>query len=158
MPQSYYLPVKYGPISIGQEVEAFREICYQFGYGRTITVMYACDELDHNGVVLSEEKILVVKDWIIDEWEDRVILDQHSPKLDMFKTLNEVDGVNIAIMPDQYDCGLKSSCHYLYDKLNQLVQLASFGRVWIVEVEILEQRESYGFKTERYFSAINKIS
>jgi len=149
MAQSYYLPVKYGPISVGQEVGA----SYQFGFGRTITVMYSCDQLDHNDVVLSEEKILVVDDWIRTQWEDKILLDEHTPNLDMFKTLNEVDGIDIEIMPDQYDCGLKSSCQYLYDKLNQLVQLGSRGRVWIVEVEILEQRESFGFKTERYFSA-----
>lgn len=151
MSHPYYLPIKYGPVSVGKPLT--NKMGYNFGYGRTITVMYSCDQLDHSGTVLSEEKILVVKDWILEEWEDKVILDSNHSYLSMFETLQELGGVDIAIIPDQYNSDLKSCCKYLYDKLNQLVQLGSRGRVWIVEIEIIEHRESFGFKTERYFSA-----
>jgi len=145
---NYYQPMKYGPISVGQT----NGDTYQFGVGRTVTVVYSCNELGNDAVVLKETSDCV-EDWIKTEWEDKVLLDRHTPNLDVFKTLQELEGININIMPDQYDCGLKSSSKYLYDKLNELVQLTTQGRVWIVEIEILEQRESYGFKTERYFGA-----
>ncbi len=147
---NYYHPVKYGPISVGYPTST--DILFTYGYGRTLTVVYSCDELKNDEVVPKETSDCV-QDWIVTEWEDKIILDRHSPNIDTFNTLHEMGAVKVATMVGQYDSSLKSACQYMYDKLNQLVQLTTRGRVWIVEVEILEQRESYGFKTERYFSA-----
>ncbi len=150
MSHPYYLPKKYGPISIGLTTSK-NDTIFGYGIGRTITVVYSCDELGTDGNVLDVEKQQIVETWIVDEWEDKIIVDDMTSELDSLKTLNELGVIELMIMPSEYNCNLKASCKYLYNKLNQLVQLTTRGRVWIVEVEILEQRESYGFKTERYF-------
>jgi len=153
MSHPYYLPKKYGPISIGLSPGKHSDTIFGYGIGRTITVVYSCDSLGTDGSVLDEEKQQTIKTWIVDEWEDKIVVDDMTSELDSLKTLNELGVIELMIMPSEYNCNLKSSCKYLYDKLNTLVQLISRGRCWIVEVEILEQRESFGFKTERYFSA-----
>ncbi len=152
MSHPYYLPKKYGPISIGHS-PGKNDTIFGYGIGRTITVVYSCDSLDPGGNVIDIEKQQTVETWIIDEWEDKIIVDDMTSELDSLKTLNELGVIELVIMSSEYGCNLKSSCKYLYDKLNSLVQLISRGRCWIVEVEILEQRESYGFKVDRYFGA-----
>ncbi len=153
MSHPYYLLKKYGPVSIGLSPGKQSDHIFGYGIGRTITVVYSCDDLGTDNSVLDVEKQQTIETWLIDEWKDKIIVDDMTPELNSLKTLNELGVVELMIMPPEYSCNLKSSCKYLYDKLNSLVQLISRGRVWIVEVEILEQRESYGFKTDRYFSA-----
>lgn len=152
MSHSYYLTRKYGPISIGRSPCNNNRTIFGYGIGRTITIVYSCDSLDNNDVVLDEEKQQTVETWIRDEWEDKIIVDDATPELEVLKTLDTMKAIDLMIMPSEYSCNLKLSCKYLYDKLNSLVQLISRGRCWIVEIEILEQRESFGFKIDRYFS------
>ncbi len=152
MPHSYYLSRKYGPISIGLSSSKADTNIFGYGIGRTITVTYSCNILDADGSVIDEKKQQIIETWIIDEWEDKILVDDMHPKIDMLKTLNELGAIALVIMPSTHTCNLKLSCKYLYDKLNMLIQLISEGRCCIVGVEISEQAKSFDIKTERYFT------
>lgn len=149
--QKFFFTERFGPISTGhiprsvwgnyQRVDDKR-CSYTRGYGRIVKITFGADELDNDAQVVSHDDLQTINEWLEKEWSHRILLAADDPLLDDFKTLHELGGVNINIMPEGYGPGIELSCKYVHDHVQPLSQALTSGRCWVQLVEIWEHERN----------------
>ena len=136
---------RFGPITTGHRQWRDKGHCsYVHGYGRYVRLTFEATELDERGWVMDFGGLKDVKSWIESEWDHRTLIAADDPAIPELKTLEEVGGINLNILPEGYLPGIEESCRYLYDKLNPVIQRKTNNRVEITRVEIWETEKNQG--------------
>ena len=134
---------RFGPITTGHRQWRDKGHCsYVHGYGRYVRLTFEAIELDERGWVMDFGGLKDVKSWIESEWDHRTLIAADDPVIPELKTLEEVGGINLNILPEGYLPGIEESCRYLYDKLNPVIQRKTNNRVEITRVEIWEHENN----------------
>ena len=134
---------RFGPITTGHRQWRDTGHCsYVHGYGRYVRLTFEASELDERGWVMDFGDLKDVKSWIESEWDHRTLIAADDPVIPELKTLEEVGGIKLNILPDGYLPGIEESCRYLYDKLNPVIQRKTNNRVEITRVEIWETEKN----------------
>ena len=134
---------RFGPITTGHRQWRDKGHCsYVHGYGRYVRLTFEAIELDERGWVMDFGDLKDVKSWIESEWDHRTLIAADDPAIPELKTLEEVGGINLNILPEGYLPGIEESCRYLYDKLNPVIQRKTNNRVEITRVEIWETEKN----------------
>ena len=134
---------RFGPITTGHRQWRDKGHCsYVHGYGRYVRLTFEATELDERGWVMDFGDLKDVKSWIESEWDHRTLIAADDPAIPELKTLEEVGGINLNILPEGYLPGIEESCRYLYDKLNPVIQRKTNNRVVITRVEIWETEKN----------------
>ena len=134
---------RFGPITTGHRQWRDKGHCsYVHGYGRYVRLTFEATELDERGWVMDFGDLKDVKSWIESEWDHRTLIAADDPVIPELKTLEEVGGINLNILPEGYLPGIEESCRYLYDKLNPVIQRKTNNRVEITRVEIWETEKN----------------
>ena len=134
---------RFGPITTGHRQWRDTGHCsYVHGYGRYVRLTFEASELDERGWVMDFGDLKGVKSWIESEWDHRTLIAADDPAIPELKTLEEVGGINLNILPEGYLPGIEESCRYLYDKLNPVIQRKTNNRVEITRVEIWETEKN----------------
>ena len=134
---------RFGPITTGHRQWRDKGHCsYVHGYGRYVRLTFEATELDERGWVMDFGGLKDVKSWIESEWDHRTLIAADAPTIPELKTLEEVGGINLNILPEGYLPGIEESCRYLYDKLNPVIQRKTNNRVEITRVEIWETEKN----------------
>ena len=134
---------RFGPITTGHRQWRDKGHCsYVHGYGRYVRLTFEATELDERGWVMDFGDLKDVKSWIESEWDHRTLIAADDPTIPELKTLEEVGGINLNILPEGYLPGIEESCRYLYDKLNPVIQRKTNNRVEITRVEIWETEKN----------------
>ena len=134
---------RFGPITTGHRQWRDKGHCsYVHGYGRYVRLTFEATELDERGWVMDFGDLRDVKSWIESEWDHRTLIAADDPAIPELKTLEEVGGINLNILPEGYLPGIEESCRYLYDKLNPVIQRKTNNRVEITRVEIWETEKN----------------
>ena len=134
---------RFGPITTGHRQWRDKGHCsYVHGYGRYVRLTFEATELDERGWVMDFGDLRDVKSWIESEWDHRTLIAADDPAIPELKTLEEVGGINLNILPEGYLPGIEESCRYLYDKLNPVIQRKTNNRVVITRVEIWETEKN----------------
>ena len=134
---------RFGPITTGHRQWRDKGHCsYVHGYGRYVRLTFEATELDERGWVMDFGDLKTVKSWIESEWDHRTLIAADDPVIPELKTLEEVGGINLNILPEGYLPGIEESCRYLYDKLNPVIQRKTNNRVEITRVEIWETEKN----------------
>jgi 6-pyruvoyltetrahydropterin/6-carboxytetrahydropterin synthase len=134
---------RFGPITTGHRQWRDKGHCsYVHGYGRYVRLTFEATELDERGWVMDFGDLKDVKSWIESEWDHRTLIAADDPAIPELKTLEEVGGINLNILPEGYLPGIEESCRYLYDKLNPVIQRKTNNRVEITRVEIWETEKN----------------
>ena len=134
---------RFGPITTAHRQWRDKGHCsYVHGYGRYVRLTFEASELDERGWVMDFGDLKDVKSWIESEWDHRTLIAADDPVIPELKTLEEVGGINLNILPEGYLPGIEESCRYLYDKLNPVIQRKTNNRVEITRVEIWETEKN----------------
>ena len=134
---------RFGPITTGHRQWRDKGHCsYVHGYGRYVRLTFEATKLDERGWVMDFGDLKDVKSWIESEWDHRTLIAADDPVIPELKTLEEVGGINLNILPEGYLPGIEESCRYLYDKLNPVIQRKTNNRVEITRVEIWETEKN----------------
>ena len=134
---------RFGPITTGHRQWRDKGHCsYVHGYGRYVRLTFEATELDERGWVMDFGDLRDVKSWIESEWDHRTLIAADDPAIPELKTLEEVGGINLNILPEGYLPGIEESCRYLYDKLNPMIQRKTNNRVEITRVECWETEKN----------------
>ena len=139
----FFSTKRFGPISTGHRQWRHDGHCsYAHGYGRIVKIIFGSASLDDRGWAVDFGDLRAVREWLESEWDHRILLANDDPLLDEFKTLHELGGVNINIMPEGYGPGIELSCMYVFDYVNKLIEERSQGRCWVQMVEIWEHENN----------------
>ena len=134
---------RFGPITTGHRQWRDKGHCsYIHGYGRYVRLTFEATQLDERGWVMDFGDLKDVKSWIESEWDHRTLIAADDPAIPELKTLEEVGGINLNILPEGYLPGIEESCRYLYDKLSPMIQRKTNNRVEITRVEIWETEKN----------------
>lgn len=116
---------------------------YLHGYGVSFKVTFEGDldeknwVFDFGGLKRAEHRIEKrnPKDWL--EWllDHTTIIAEDDPELETFKQLDEKGIIQLRILPAT---GAERFAEYLYNKLNEFINVETQGRVRIVQIEFSE--------------------
>ncbi len=139
----FFSTKRFGPISTGHRQWRHDGHCsYAHGYGRIVKIIFGTEELDDRGWAVDFGDLKAVREWLVSEWDHRILLASDDPLLDEFKTLHELGGVNINIMPEEYGPGIELSCKYVYDHVDAMIRMRTNDRCWVQMVEIWEHENN----------------
>lgn len=108
------------------------------GHNWSITLTFACREVDANGFVVDFGKLKYIKHWI-DEHLDHAFLCNESDKA-AHKMLNDFDALfKTYILPNCSSEGIAQHLHEIFDRM---VRLETKNRVWITSIEVTEDAKN----------------
>ncbi len=108
------------------------------GHNWTITLTFACREVDANGFVVDFGKLGYLKDWINKHLDHACLFNEDDTAKDqLLADYGEL--LKPYILPN---CSCEGLAHHLYGKFNPMVREATEGRAWIVAVEIEEDSKN----------------
>jgi 6-pyruvoyltetrahydropterin/6-carboxytetrahydropterin synthase len=79
------------------------------------------------------------KEWMEYMFDHTTIVAEDDPKLDGFKTLDQLGIIQLRIIPAT---GAEQFAKYIYEKLNTFVQEETNGRVKVAKVEFMEHEKN----------------
>ncbi len=108
------------------------------GHNWGITLTFACSETDKNGFVVDFGKLKYLKQWIDEHLDHACLFNESDPEKDallaaaghLFKPY---------VLPNSSCEGLAQHIHTVFDPM---VRKQTNNRVWIVEVEIIEDSKN----------------
>lgn len=108
------------------------------GHNWTITLTFACHELDANGFVVDFGKLGYIKEWIAANLDHACLFNESDPEKD--KLLKDYDDLFQAyVLPN---CSCEGIAQHLYNVFNPMVSEATDGRAWITSVEVEEDSKN----------------
>lgn len=146
----HFAPFKFGPISVGhRRVSANGHGYYVHGYARKASITFGAKQLHESGVVVDPATRAAVECWLMEQWNQRILLSCEDPLLDQFKTLSELGAIDINILPDGYGPDLDLSCVYVFDMVAEMVTKLTNDRCWVQMVQLWEF-ENHNVKRAHY--------
>lgn len=109
------------------------------GYSRSFYFEFESRELTEEMWVMDFGGLEDVKTWLA-EWFDHTFLaSEDDPYLDTFKELNEQGVIQLRVLPN---AGMEGTAKFVYDKVSQIIDKNTSGRVWITKVEVRENEKN----------------
>lgn len=141
----YFSTKRFGPISTGHRQWRDEGHCqYIHGYGRTVKIVFAADELDEKGWVVDFGSLRDFKSWLEGQWDHRTLISSEDPHLGVLKGLHDMKLIDLNIMDASkgHGPGIEQSCKFIFDYLNPLIEQRSNGRCWVHSIEIWEHENN----------------
>ena len=105
------------------------------GYSLSFKFVFGCSGLDDKNWVVDFGGLKDLKDWLEDNFDHKIAVDEKDPLLDNIRALEEV-GLGVIRTMDGVGCE-KFALH-AFNFANDLVDKMSQGRCWCEEVEVRE--------------------
>ncbi len=150
---NYYSTKKIGPISTGHRQWRDDGHCrWAHGYGRYVTLTFACDKLDDKMWCMDFGDLKWVKKWLDDQWDHRMLIASDDPLLHKWQEMHDLGAISLNVMDVSkgWGPGIEASCKFVYDHINPQIIARTNGRVWIHSVEVHEHE----FNSAFYYSEI----
>ncbi|MGE9296351.1 MAG: 6-pyruvoyl trahydropterin synthase family protein [Puniceicoccales bacterium] len=108
------------------------------GHNWTLTVTFACRERDQNGFVIDYGKLGFIKEWINDNLDHACVFRRDDPlRIQLVAAAPEAWKVYLV-----EDCSNEGLAMHIHEVLDKLVREASEGRVWVAEIDLLEDSKN----------------
>ena len=108
------------------------------GHNWSITLTFACREMDENGFVVDFGDLKYLKAWIDENLDHACLFNENDPMKDaLLKDYGQF--FKPYILPN---CSCEGLAQHIYEVFNPLVQTQTADRVWITEVEIEEDSKN----------------
>ncbi|MEM1221927.1 MAG: 6-carboxytetrahydropterin synthase [Verrucomicrobiota bacterium] len=108
------------------------------GHNWTISLTFACQQLDASGFVVDFGKLKYLKSWIDDHLDHACLFNEDDPEKD--KLLNTAGSLfKTYVLPNCSSEGIAQHIHGIFD---HMVREHTDGRVWIIAVEVEEDSKN----------------
>lgn len=114
------------------------------GYSRYIEFAFQGD-LDEFSWVYDFGDCGVIKQWLADNWDHKVLIAGNDPQLDEIVRMHDLNIIHATIIPTDergWGPGIEGSCMWVYDVINPLIVEKTNGRVSINSVRIWEHEQN----------------
>ena len=105
------------------------------GYSLQFKFTFSCNELDNKNWVVDFGGLKPLKKWLEDNFDHKVVLDSNDWALDNFRALEDAGLAELNILDG---VGVEKFAEHAAKYANQLVQMMSDGRCWVVSCECAE--------------------
>ena len=113
------------------------------GHNWSITLTFACREVDINGFVIDFGKLKYIKNWIDEHLDHACLFNENDPEARQM--LNHSENLfKVYTLPNCSCEGIAQHLHKIFDKM---VRLETDNRVWITTVEIIEDAKNSAIYT-----------
>jgi 6-pyruvoyl-tetrahydropterin synthase len=106
------------------------------GYERTFEVEFACAETESDTVV-NPSAVREIRAALRYQFDHTTLIAVDDPQRDLFELLAERGVIDLRIMDNT---GMELSAAWVFDTAEQIVWLATAGRVWVSRVKARESR------------------
>ncbi|MEB3984221.1 6-carboxytetrahydropterin synthase [Mycobacterium sp. 663a-19] len=108
------------------------------GYERTFEVEFACAETEPGtGVVVGSGTVGEIDAALRHQFDHTTLIAADDPQRDLFELLAERGVIDLRIMDNT---GMEGSAAWVFDTAEQIVGLATAGRVWVSRIKARESR------------------
>lgn len=80
-----------------------------------------------------------VKAWLDDMFDHTFLASQDDPFMEEFKKLDEAGVVQLRVLPN---AGMEGTAEFVYEKMSELINKKTDGRVWISRLEVKENEKN----------------
>ena len=102
------------------------------GYAIAVSLTFGCKELDHRNWVQDFGGLKEIKAWLKQNFDHTLCIAEDDPELETFKGLEDLDLVDLNIMPA---VGCEKFAEYIYNHVSKIVD---DDRKWLESVEVRE--------------------
>jgi 6-pyruvoyltetrahydropterin/6-carboxytetrahydropterin synthase len=105
------------------------------GYALAFKLVFATRDLDERNWCFDFGGLKPVKSWLQHMFDHTMIVAADDPEIARFETLARDGLLDLRSMPA---VGCEATAKFVYDKVNEIIEQASAGRVWVESVEVSE--------------------
>ena len=105
------------------------------GYSLAFTFTFGCNELDEKNWAVDFGGLKPLKQWLEDNFDHKVVLDENDPKLHHFHVLEDAGLCKVNIMDG---VGAEMFAKHAFEYADKLIRTNTNDRCWVHEVECAE--------------------
>lgn len=109
------------------------------GYSRSFHFEFECNELTQEMWVMDFGDLKDVKAWLEDMFDHTFLVSKDDPYLETFKELDQQGVIQMRVLPN---AGMEGTAQFVYEKVSQMIDKKTDGRVKIIRVEVRENEKN----------------
>lgn len=118
------------------------------GYSLAFTFVFGCRELDDKNWAVDFGGLKPLKEWLVDSFDHKLVVDKSDPYMTHFKVLEE-DGLAELTIFD--GVGAEKFAQHAFEYADELIKKLTDGRCWVESVECAEHGANSAIvKKEQY--------
>lgn len=114
------------------------------GYSREFYFEFACHELTQEFWVMDFGGLKEVKSWLEEMFDHTFLASSDDPYLETFQKLDKEGVIQLRVLPN---AGMEGTAKFVYDKVTEMVNEMTNGRVWLTKVEVRENEKNSAIYT-----------
>jgi 6-pyruvoyltetrahydropterin/6-carboxytetrahydropterin synthase len=118
------------------------------GYSLAFTFTFGCDTLDNKNWAVDFGGLKLLKAWLQDNFDHKLILDEKDPYLDKFKELQALDLVEIRTFDG---VGAEKFAEHAFNYADNLIKTLTNNRCYCASVECAEHGANSAIYTKSIF-------
>ncbi len=111
------------------------------GYERTVTVTFACNELDEKGWVVDFGSLKDIRRWLEELMDHTLLINEDDPELPLFRQMHERGIVDLRVLPS---VGMEGTSRYVFEYVDRAIREQTGGRCRVIRVECRENVKNSG--------------
>ena len=123
-----------------RQPEADSHCKYIHGYQLKAELTFGCKELDKNNWVFDFGGLKDLKAIFNNQFDHTTVISAKDPKLNLFKTLQEEDIIQLRIMDN--GVGIEKFAEWCFKTADTFVDEVTEGRVWVENVTVYEHKNN----------------
>ena len=105
------------------------------GYALAFKFVFATRELDERRWCYDFGGLKPVRQWLHDMFDHSLVVAEDDPERSRLEELGHAGLADIRILPD---VGCEATARFVYERVNEIIDKQSGGRVWVESVEVRE--------------------
>ncbi len=112
------------------------------GYSREFYFEFACNEMSDEFWVMDFGDLKDVKNFLEDTFDHTFLIAADDPYLEKFQQMDKDGVIQLRVLPNP---GMEGTAKFVYEKVSEMIQEKTKGRVWITKVEVRENEKNSAF-------------
>jgi 6-pyruvoyltetrahydropterin/6-carboxytetrahydropterin synthase len=105
------------------------------GYALQVEITFDCNLLSAEGWVIDFGSLRMIKEWLQDTFDHKMIVAEDDPLLETFNELDRLGAAEVIMLPH---VGCEAFAKHIYDFVEPWVQMSTESRVWCSKVVVRE--------------------